>query len=159
MLQQEKFIYSIMISKVNFQLADLQHSIILTKKLWKYMTNHWQYFFDVIVKPDIFINFKRCRSQLTPFSIKHINLKRKTQKFKLITSKEHAEELKKQRGSKINALENSAVDVVAVGSEADSPRIQNTDVEEMIRDPIAAQVTLQYAVNMYHDQSRRSQDK
>lgn len=58
------------------------------------MTDHWRYFFDVVNKPDIFVDYKRCRSLLTPFGIKHINLKRRTQKYKLITSKEHTEELK-----------------------------------------------------------------
>lgn len=99
MIQQEKFIYSIMFSKVNFQFADLQHAIILTKKLWRYMNDHWMYFLEVINKSDIFYDPKRGRAQLTPYQIKHTNMKRRTQKYKLITSKEHAEDLKKKRKS------------------------------------------------------------
>jgi hypothetical protein len=37
--------------------------------------------------------------------------------------------------------------------------INITEVEEFIRDPVGAQLTLRYAVNMYHDQQLRSTDR
>jgi len=54
------------------------------------MTAHWQYFFDVIKRPNVFANYKTVRSQLTPFNVQHINIKRKTQAFKLQTRTQYA---------------------------------------------------------------------
>lgn len=180
MVNQEKFIFSILVSKVRFNLADLEHAIILTKKLWRYMTEHWTYFLDVINKPDIFFDPKRTRQQLSPFLIKHTNLKRRTLKYKLITNKEHAEDLKKLR-KPTSATKNFSEAQTPALDHVDSATFKNKKsspsnarlrqersgrqltqfpdpaeetkdedaVNEMISDPLAAQLTLQFAVNMF----------
>ena len=63
----------------------------LTKKLWRYMIDHWILFLTVVNKKDIFIDPKRCRVQLNPYQIRHINLKRRTNKYKLLTQMEYSE--------------------------------------------------------------------
>ena len=54
------------------------------------------FFFDIIIGNNIVDDFERVRLMLTPFQINHINIKRKTQKFKLVTQIEHLQELHEQ---------------------------------------------------------------
>jgi hypothetical protein len=63
--------------------------MLLTKLLWNYIFDHMRFFFDVIIGQNVSTDFERIRLLLTPFQINHINIKRKTQKYKLITIREH----------------------------------------------------------------------
>ena len=68
------------------------------------MFDHWNYFLNVVVQTDIFIDYKRTRQQLTRFQIKHINLKRRTLRYKLITHKEHQAQLKLKHNSRHDSI-------------------------------------------------------
>ena len=85
----------------------------LTKKLWRYMIDHWILFLTVVNKKDIFIDPKRCRVQLNPYQIRHINLKRRTNKYKLLTQMEYSEQVKQQVNSKEPFSNRDATDDVS----------------------------------------------
>ena len=47
------------------------------------MFNNWIYFLDVVTPRNIFVNPSLTKQFLTPFSIKHADIKRKIQQFRL----------------------------------------------------------------------------
>lgn len=71
-------------------MSEMQHTLLLTSLLWDFIFNHINYFFEVILQQNVTQDFDRIRVLLTPFSINHINLKRKTFKYILFNKREHA---------------------------------------------------------------------
>jgi len=78
-------------------MSETLHSLMLTKQLWNFVIDHLHYFFQVILEANICADYERVRLLLTPFQINHINIKRKTQNFKLITKEEHTEEFRQMQ--------------------------------------------------------------
>lgn len=53
------------------------------------MFTNWMFFLDVVSKQNILDNPRKTRHDLSPYQIRHINIKSKTQNLKLITDKEY----------------------------------------------------------------------
>ena len=131
------------------------------------MIDHWTLFLTVVNKKDIFIDPKRCRVQLNPYQIRHINLKRRTNKYKLLTQLEYSEQVKHQVNSKEPFSNRDMTDDVSgmiqkmevannlvIKPQRISEGVES-DVQDMIADPLAAQMTLQFAVNVYNECSNQ----
>jgi hypothetical protein len=76
---QKQFIFTNYVSKINFQIQESQHALLLTRMLWKHFTSHTDFFFEVILNANLTDQVDRTRALLTPFQINHVNIKRKSQ--------------------------------------------------------------------------------
>lgn len=130
--------------------------------------DHMKFFFDVIIGQNVCTDYERVRLLLTPFQINHINIKRKTQKYKLVTQKEHQIELRQQQQQitrdkhQKSDLCLGSMEVSMIAKEMDDtsnlnlrpsgrPQGIKTQINEMVDNPYAAQITLQFALNSYKE--------
>jgi len=93
--EQRAFIFSILMTKLNFQLSEMLHILALTKEMWVYIFDHIDFFFTVILQENVLTDPERLRAMLSPYNINHINLKRRTKKYLIITRKEQIVQIKK----------------------------------------------------------------
>jgi hypothetical protein len=127
------------------------HVLTLTRDLWSYVFDHINFFLQVILQENSIHDLERLRVQLTPYQLNHINLKKKTSRFKTVSKKEYEQGRNTETHSPAKALdtESAKADKLKKMNAADEMFTVDQYVNEMIENPFDAQVTLQFALNNY----------